>query len=201
LAERGEPGRSLARGVGRLLALPPYWLATAWSGLVRARSRVLVEVVDGVVVRSRGEGTELALVVRPDVRGWELPGGHLAPGETLVEGLQREVFEETGLRIEVGERTGRYRRSGFFPHVQVVFLCAVVGGELRPGPESPKVGWWSVEALPRTLLPWCRGPIADALLHQPGAPAAERHEHNGVGRILETAGIDLRMRLSDDGAS
>jgi ADP-ribose pyrophosphatase YjhB (NUDIX family) len=31
---------------------------------------------------------------------WLIPGGFVNPGETLIEGVEREVFEETGMRVE-----------------------------------------------------------------------------------------------------
>lgn len=34
---------------------------------------------------------------------WELPGGHIDFGEDIVEGLKREVLEETGMHISVGD--------------------------------------------------------------------------------------------------
>jgi len=34
---------------------------------------------------------------------YQLPGGRLEPGETFEDGLHREIFEETGLKIESGE--------------------------------------------------------------------------------------------------
>lgn len=34
---------------------------------------------------------------------WGVPGGRIRPGEKIVEALQREVFEETGLKIQVGQ--------------------------------------------------------------------------------------------------
>jgi len=39
---------------------------------------------------------------------YSIPGGRLEPGESEGEGLKREVFEETGLRVSVGEFLGDY---------------------------------------------------------------------------------------------
>lgn len=39
-------------------------------------------------------------------RGWELPGGHIEPGESLDEAVRREVHEETGAVIEKIEQFG-----------------------------------------------------------------------------------------------
>jgi 8-oxo-dGTP diphosphatase len=78
------------------------------------------------------------LVLRqPHRRGWSLPGGLLDRGESASEGVEREVREETGLRIEVGlpvsvKVNARVRR------VDVIYRIAVderppvaVGGEAR----------------------------------------------------------------------
>ena len=66
---------------------------------------------------------------------WSLPGGALEVGETLEEGVRREVLEETGLivepvaMIEVFDRiarddTGRVQ----FHYVLVDYLCRITGG-------------------------------------------------------------------------
>ena len=54
--------------------------------------------------------------------------------------------------------------------------------------------WFALDAVPNTLFPWYRGPLADALA-EPGAPV-ERHERWGLREILQGFWIDLRMRLT-----
>ncbi|HEY5229485.1 MAG TPA: NUDIX domain-containing protein [Acidothermaceae bacterium] len=43
---------------------------------------------------------------------WSLPGGRVEPGETAREALVREMAEETGLAVEVGELVGEVLRPG-----------------------------------------------------------------------------------------
>ena len=45
----------------------------------------------------------VAMVRRRDGSGWGLPGGKVEPGETPRDAVVREVAEETGLRVEVGD--------------------------------------------------------------------------------------------------
>jgi len=48
-------------------------------------------------------------------KGWDLPGGHLKRGEDPVDGLKREVFEETGLQMGDIEMVGTpTRKKRFF---------------------------------------------------------------------------------------
>ena len=53
----------------------------------------------GVVFASCGD---VLVVRRASDGGWELPGGRLAPDEDAVEGVHREIVEETGLDTDVG---------------------------------------------------------------------------------------------------
>lgn len=65
---------------------------------------------------------------------FELTGGHLEPGETLEEGLHREVREEIGCDIEI-ERlfdAFTYESEGVFK-VELSYLC-----KLKPG-QQPKL--------------------------------------------------------------
>ena len=42
------------------------------------------------------------MLVRSHYRGWEIPGGQIEMGETLIDGLKREVLEDSGVRAEIG---------------------------------------------------------------------------------------------------
>ncbi len=78
---------------------------------------------------------------------WSIPGGIVKVGESLIEALKREVEEEVGLKVEVGdvacvseeifEENGRIR----FHYVIIDFFAEVVGGELRPNSDALDAKW------------------------------------------------------------
>ncbi|MBO0871822.1 MAG: NUDIX domain-containing protein [Pseudonocardia sp.] len=54
---------------------------------------------DPVVLAGTGARQQLLLIRRGDCGQWAIPGGHVDPGETPVEALQRELAEETGVDV------------------------------------------------------------------------------------------------------
>jgi 8-oxo-dGTP diphosphatase len=62
-----------------------------------------VVIIDGRAVLIR-RGNE------PRKGEWSIPGGKLELGETLAEGVRREVREETGLEVEVGQLIEAFER-------------------------------------------------------------------------------------------
>lgn len=108
----------------------------------------------GAVIVSGGR----ALLVRRDtepLRGeWSVPGGMLELGETLRDGVRREVLEETGLEVEPGEVldvfdsifTDGLGRTQYH-YVLIDYLCRPVSGEAHPGSDVSDVRWVSANAL------------------------------------------------------
>ena len=182
----------LVRRLRLLLCAPRDWWGVArWGAGARSRPdrrRLVHAVVHG------DAGVLLAL--RRELRGWELPGGRVEPGEAEERALAREVREETGLRVEAVSVVGEYRRTGFAAHQARVYRCRVVGGALRPSPDTPAVAWFPVAEVPDTLFPWFRGPLEDALTP---AHDLDRAEHLGVGAIVRGIAIDLRERWRGTG--
>jgi len=90
---------------------------------------------------------------------WSVPGGMLEVGETLRAGVTREVLEETGLRVEVGEVVDVF--DSIFPdasgraqyhYVLIDFLCRVTGGKLRAQSDVSDAKWFRPEELSALAL-------------------------------------------------
>jgi ADP-ribose pyrophosphatase YjhB (NUDIX family) len=179
---------------GRLAQIPLSWARIAWFGLVAPHlsERGPLIVHQGVVQGEQG----VLLAVRSDLRGWELPGGNAHPGEPERAAIRREVREETGVDVEVLAHVGDWVRSGFRPHVARIWRCRARGGRPTPSEETLRVAWFDPEALPATLLPWYREPLAHALAHHP--TAVVRHERLGIAAVLAGMRIDLKMRLAGE---
>ncbi len=82
---------------------------------------------------------------------WELPGGFVEAGESPVEAVRREIFEETGLSVEttsiLGAYTSRYGDEGKWT-VDVAFHCRAPTGDLSLSAESSDAAWVSIEQMP-----------------------------------------------------
>jgi len=84
---------------------------------------------------------------RPPGEGlWAVPGGKVQYGETMTSAVQREVLEETGLRVSPGRViwAGDSIGPGDPPawHFCLVdFACVVVGGDLVAGDDAAAIAW------------------------------------------------------------
>jgi A/G-specific adenine glycosylase len=110
-----------ARQLGRQEELP----------VLKVRAPIPHYTVTAAVIR---RGSQVLIARRPS-KGllgglWEFPGGKVEPGEELPDGLMREIREELGTQILVGEAFGVYEHA--YTHFKVTlhaFICSLNGQE------------------------------------------------------------------------
>jgi 8-oxo-dGTP diphosphatase len=100
---------------------------------------------------------------------WDLPGGHLALGETFEQCLTREIAEETSLSIKPGPLLG-LNQAIEGPYVQLIFACsAILPAPIKLQPnEHDEARWLSIHELASTasLIPYLEGIVRRGMLDQ-----------------------------------
>ncbi len=87
---------------------------------------------------------------------WEFPGGSVEFGEQLADALKREMREEYGIEIEVGELLDVV--DHILPDegqhwVSPTFICTIVSGEptIREAAKCTEIGWFAPDQMPDDL--------------------------------------------------
>ena len=109
-----------------------------------------IECVDGIVV---GEDGRLLMVLRghePSQGTWSVPGGRKEPGETDAQATAREVLEETGVHVRVGDFVGTIVLEGTGgPYVISAYSCTphdnVDPAAVRAGDDAEEAGWFTAQ--------------------------------------------------------
>jgi 8-oxo-dGTP diphosphatase len=111
---------------------------------------IIVNDEGKVFLAKRGEkaGNERGL--------WEFPGGSVDYGETLRAAIKREIQEEYGITIEVGDllTVSDHILTDEKQHwVSPSFICRIVSGtpEICEPDKCAEIGWFSLDALPDGL--------------------------------------------------
>jgi 8-oxo-dGTP diphosphatase len=106
--------------------------------------------VAAVAIVTRG-GDEFLLVQRGEDPGkglWGLPGGFVEMGETVQEALTREILEETGYEIEIGNLVGVwsfFNDAKKIAGVAVVYETRMTSGELHISSDCTNAEWVTYE--------------------------------------------------------
>ena len=103
---------------------------------------------------------------------WSLPGGALELGESLHQGVRREVLEETGLEVRVLQFAEAFERimtddngAVQYHYVLLDYLCEPVGGALSAGDDAAEAAWVDrAELSERSLTPGLQDVIEKAFM-------------------------------------
>ena len=115
------------------------------------------------------------LLIRSERRGWEFPGGIVEQGEAILDGLRREIYEESGITAEPEAIACIYQnlalKSGYGPlegmmlptTVNLIFRCRYVSGKEAISDACLEVGWFTPEeAEQRITYPFMKMAFEDA---------------------------------------
>ncbi|MFC7343170.1 NUDIX hydrolase [Saccharopolyspora griseoalba] len=102
----------------------------------------VIRCIGALVFDPRGR---LLLVKRANEPGrgqWSLPGGRVEQGEGDHSAVRREVFEETGLDVTVGDLVGRIERPAPRGTYEILdYSCRSTEWEISPGDDAADAMW------------------------------------------------------------
>ena len=123
----------------------------------------------GAVIFRKDDEWNVLLIRHAKGRHISFPKGHVEPGETESQTAEREILEETGLRVQVDRRFRAENRYNIRPDTQklvVIFAALTDQAEITPQPEEIAEAFWlPIEAAARLTYERDRKIMRDAFAH------------------------------------
>jgi len=111
--------------------------------------------VDAIVFTKKGSNVSVLLIERghePFKNKWALPGGFIEMDETLETACKRELYEETGLKVEKMTQFKTYDAIDRDPRhrtISVVYFAELnEQQQVKGGDDASKAEWFQVTDLP-----------------------------------------------------
>lgn len=123
--------------------------------------------VDGSILKAGGiivNSDHQVLLYKGENTGFSFPKGHMEKGETTEENAKREVFEETGLYVEIQKELPNLEYFNTFVKKNVrvkMFLMKSIAGKLTLENDTDELVWLSYEDAIKKLDPSNRGQFLD----------------------------------------
>ncbi len=107
----------------------------------------VIEAAGGLLWRNAPTGREIAIIHRPEYDDWTLPKGKSEPGERWQTTAERELFEETGYRVQLISFAGStaYTVNGVAKVVLFWNMLLKEDGEFQENSEVDALVWLPVE--------------------------------------------------------
>ena len=112
----------------------------------------------GIVINESGE----ILLVKHNHDGWVFPGGQVEIGENVIDAVKREVMEEAGVDIDVGELFCVSSNTGKHPgyngvkevptKIMLDFICRAKSGTPRPSDENSASAYYPADSVPKLII-------------------------------------------------
>ena len=103
----------------------------------------------GIVLNENHE----ILMVKTHNAGWVFPGGQVEVGENVIDAVKREIMEEAGVDVEVGEVFCISSNTGKYPgyngvkeiptKIMLDFICTTKSGTPRPSEENSESAYFA----------------------------------------------------------
>jgi ADP-ribose pyrophosphatase YjhB (NUDIX family) len=136
---------------------------------------------NGIVVDQQGN---VLLIKRNDTRTFAPPGGAVDAGELPPDAAVREVREETGL-IVLPVRLAALTYLPLTPNgfLGFTFRCLLRGGSITRSEESPVVGFFKTNPLPRRMSSFHRERVVRTLNYAAERPLFFQHSLSNFSKV------------------
>jgi 8-oxo-dGTP diphosphatase len=135
-----------------------------------------IVAADGLVRDAEGRILLIRRKNPPFQGAWALPGGFIDVGEDPRDACEREMLEETCLKVKVETLGGFYGRPDRDPRghtVSVVYRCRVLSGEAKGADDAAEARWFTRDEIAKAELAFDHREVLAELLDGTPYPRGE----------------------------
>jgi ADP-ribose pyrophosphatase YjhB (NUDIX family) len=117
----------------------------------------------GVMVTQKGKILLVRRAMNPEKGKWSIPAGFLDYGEDPVATAEREVLEETNLRVSISRLVDVYYNQDALDQggasIFILYKAHLIDGDLQAGDDADRAAFFSVDDLPQLAFASTRDAI------------------------------------------